>query len=139
VVDRHLAAGEIGQRFAPHVEHGVGSHQRIAQRGRLLDVQLLGRLAVLRVGEIQVARHAQQLPGRDGGAGAAAAGRDVGLQRSEVAPAVEDDRNRLGEREPRDPQRDRYRGGLVEQRPAKQIFACGVIPGVILVEHGRSF
>ena len=103
VVDGDAAAGEIRQRLAPHVEHGVGADQRVAQRRRLLDVELLGAVAVLGVGEVEVAGHAQQLAGRDGRARRRGCRGDVGLQRAEVAPAVEDDRHRLAEGQPARP------------------------------------
>ncbi len=52
------------QRFAPHIEHHVGAEQRVAQRRRLLDVQPLGLVAVLGVGQVEVARDSQQLAAR---------------------------------------------------------------------------
>ena len=73
------------QRLAPDVEHGVGADQRVAQRGGLLGEEVLGLLAVLGGGEVEVAGHAQQLVLADGVAGAAAAVGDVGLDRPEVA------------------------------------------------------
>ena len=89
------SCAEVLERLAPDVEHGVGADQRVAQRAGLLGEQVLGLLAVLGGGEVEVARHAHQLVLADRVAGAAAAVGDVGLDRPEVAAAVEDDRQRL--------------------------------------------
>ena len=86
------------ERRAPDVEHGVGGLERVAHRGRLLGVEVLGLVAVLGAREVEVAGHAQQLAGGDRGAGAAPAVGDVGLDRPEVATAVEDHGQRLAER-----------------------------------------
>ena len=83
-VDADARVGEILERLAPDVEHGVGGLERVAQRRGLLGVELLGRLAILGAGQVEVAGHAQQLVGADGAAGAAAAVGDVGLDRAEV-------------------------------------------------------
>ena len=73
MIDRDDAADQLAERFAPDVEHDVGADQRVAQRGGLLDVQPLGVLAVVGVGEVEVAGNAQQLAGGDRAAGATAA------------------------------------------------------------------
>ena len=88
-------------------EHGVGGGQRVAQVAGLLGVELLGLLAVARGAEIEVAGDPQQLVGGDGAARPARAVGDVGLDRAEVAAAVEDDRQRVAQRQPADPERDR--------------------------------
>ena len=126
-VDLDARAGEVLERLAPDVEHGVGAEQGVAQRAGLFRVERLGLLAVARGGEVEVARHAQQLVGRDGAARPAAAVGDVGLDRAEVAPAVEDDRELLAERQPADPQGDRRRGVLVDQGPAEQFVGEMVV------------
>ena len=59
--------------------------------------------------------------GADRVAGPAPAVGDVGLDRPEVATAVEDDGERVAERQPRDPQRDRRRGLGLDQRPSQQV------------------
>ena len=119
MVDRDPAAGEFAERFAPHVEHRVSADERVAQGGRLLDVQPLGLLAVVGVGEVKVARNAQQVARGDARARRPAAPGDIGLEGAEVAPAVEDDRQRFAERQPADPQRDRNRSRVVQQRASE--------------------
>ena len=126
-VDLDARAREVLERLAPDGEHGVGAEQGVAQRAGLLGVERLGLLAVARRGEVEVAGHAQQLVGADGAAGPAAAVGDVGLDRPEVAPAVEDDRELLAEREAADPQGDGRRGVLVDQGPAKQFVGEVVV------------
>ena len=54
MVDGDIGAGEIRQRLAPDVEHGVGADQRVTQRGRLIDVQLLGLGPVLGVRQVEI-------------------------------------------------------------------------------------
>ena len=112
---------EVLQRLAPDVEHGVGRLERVAQRAGLLGVELLGLLAVLGGGEVEVAGNAHQLVGRDGRARPAPAVGDVGLDRAEVAAAVEDHGERLAQRQPHDAQRDRCRCVGVDQRSAEQL------------------
>ena len=126
-VDLDARAGEVLQRLAPDVEHGVGAEQGVAQRAGLLRVQRLRLVAVARAGEVEVAGDAQEVVGRDGAARPAAAVGDVGLDRAEVAAAVEDDRELLAEREAGDPQRDRSRGVLIDQGPAEQIVGEMVV------------
>ena len=96
--------------------------------GGLLGVEVLGLLAVLGAAEVEVAGHAQQLVGRDGGARPAPAVGDVGLDRPQVAPAVEDHRQLLADREAADAQGDRCRRLRVDQRSAEQVL------GVVLVQ-----
>ena len=122
-----MRAGEVLERLAPDVEHGVGAEQGVAQRAGLLGVQGLGLLAIARAREVEVAGDAQQVVGADGAARAAAAVGDVGLDRPEVAAAVEDDRELLAEREPAHPQGDRRRGILVDQGPAEQFVGEMVV------------
>ena len=129
-VDLDAGAGEVLERLAPDVEHGVGADQRVAQRGGLLGVERLGLVAVLGGPEVEVARHAQQLAGRDRRAGAAAAVGDVGLDRAEVPPAVEDDGQRVAQREAGDAQGDGGRGLGVDERPPEQIVGVVVVPMV---------
>jgi hypothetical protein len=57
VVDGQLAVEQFAERFAPHVEHRVGAEQRVAHRGRLLEVQPFSLVAIGSVGEVEVARH----------------------------------------------------------------------------------
>ena len=97
-VDADVVVREVLERLAPDVEHGVGADQRVAQRAGLLGEQVLGLLAVLGRGQVEVARDAHQLVLADGVAGAAAAVGDVGLDRPEVLAAVEDHGQRLGQR-----------------------------------------
>ena len=75
-------------------------------RGLLLE-QVLGLRAVAGLGQVQVARDAQQLVLADRVSGPATAVGDVGLDRPEVLAAVEDDGQGLGQRERRDAQGDR--------------------------------
>ena len=98
-LDGDVAPGDIRERLAPHLEHRVGTHERVARGARLLGVQPLGLVAVLRLGEIEVARDAQQLGRADGLPGAVTTGSDVGLDRAEVAPAVEDHRDLVADRQ----------------------------------------
>jgi hypothetical protein len=130
-VDLDAGAGQVLERLAPDLEDGVGADQRVAHRRGLLGVQPLGLLAVLGGAEVEVAGDAHQLPGADRRAGPAAAVRHVGLDRAEVPPAVEDHRQRVAERERRDPQRDRGRRLRVDQGPAKKIVG-------VVVAHGSS-
>ena len=97
----------------------------------LLGVELLGLLAVLGGGEVEVAGHAQQLVRPDGAARAAPAVGDVRLDRAEVAAAVEDDRELLAQRQPGDAQGDRGGGLLVEEGPPKDVV------GVLAVVHSH--
>ena len=120
-------AGQVLERLAPDVEHGVGAEQGVAQRARLLRVERLGLVAIARAGEVEVAGDAQQVLGRDGAARAAATVGDVGLDRAEVAAAVEDDRELLAERKAGDPERDRSRGVLIDQGPAEQFVGEMVV------------
>ena len=94
---------------------------------RLLRVERLGLVAVARAGEVEVAGDAQQVLGRDGAARPAAAVGDVGLDRAEIAAAVEDDRELLAEREAGDPERDRSRGVLIDQGAAEQFVGEMVV------------
>ena len=87
------------ERLAPDVEHGVGADQRVAQRGGLLGVEALGVGAVVGLGEVDVARHPQQLVGAERGRRCHGAGGDIGLDRAEVAAAVEDDGDGLRQRQ----------------------------------------
>ena len=114
------------ERLAPDVEHGVGADQRVAQRGGLLGVEALGVGAVVGLGEVDVARHPQQRIGAERGAGAMVAGGDVGLDRAEVAAAVEDDGDGLRQRQVAHLQRNRNGGLLVHECAAQQVV--GAIP-----------
>ena len=90
---------------------------------------MIGLLAVLGGPEVEVAGHAQQLVRPDGRAGAAPAVGDVGLDRAEVAAAVEDDGQLLAEREAGHTQGDRGGGLLVQEGPPQEIV------GVLAVVH----
>ena len=139
-VDVDARAHEVLERLAPDREHGVGGGERVAQRAGLLGVEALGLLAVARAGEVEVARHPQQLLRGDRAAGPALAVGDVGLDRAEVAAAVEDDGQRLAQRQPSDPERDRSRSVLIDQGPAQEVvgvvvhvpyigsFVCSLLP-----------
>jgi hypothetical protein len=118
-VEPHGALGQVLERLAPHGEHGVGGHDRVAQRPGLRRVELLGLEAVARVAEVEVARHAQQRVGSDLRAGAEAAVGDVGLDRAEVAAAVEDDRQSVAGRQRAHLEGDRSGRGGVEERAAQ--------------------
>ena len=129
-----------GQRLAPDGEHGVGGDERVAQRARLGRVELLGRVAVLGVGEVEVARHAQQVAGAHRGPRAEPAVRHVRLDRAQVAAAVEDDGQRVAQRERPDLERDR--GGVcrVDQGPPEELVAMPfVLHGAILSLPGTGF
>ena len=134
-VDLDARVREVLQRLAPDVEHRVGGLERVAHRARLLRVEPLGVLAVLCLGEVEVAGHAHQLVGRDRGARPAPAVGDVGLDRAEVAAAVEHDRERLAHRQAADPQRDRRRRARVDQRSAEQVVGWVLVHGGIPLEE----
>ena len=102
-IDVDPLVDQVLQRLAPDREHRVGAHERVAQGARLLGVERLGLLAILRGAEVEVAGHAHQLVGGHGRAGAAPAVGDVGLDGPEIAPAVEHDGERLAQRQPGDP------------------------------------
>ena len=125
-VDGDAGARQVLERLLPHREHRVGRLECVAQRAGLLGVELLGLVAVARGGEIQVAGHAQQLVRPHRAARAALAVGDVGLDRAEVAAAVEDDRERVAQRQPADPERDRSRSILIDQGPAKEVVGVVV-------------
>ena len=91
---------------------------RVAQVAGLVAVEPPRLVAVGGVGEVEVARHPQQLVAGDRRAGAVAAERDVGLDRREVAAAVEDDRQLVAQREAVDPHRDRGRPRRRRAAPA---------------------
>ena len=61
MVHGDVAAEQLTERLAPDIEHHVGADERVSQRGRLLDVQALGIRAIAGVGQVQVARHSEQL------------------------------------------------------------------------------
>ncbi|MGH2498994.1 MAG: hypothetical protein ACRDF0_02705 [Candidatus Limnocylindria bacterium] len=126
-----MAVRQVLQRLAPDVEHGVGAHERVAHGGGLLGVQVLGLVAILGGGKVEVARYAEQLVGTDRRAGAATAVRHIGLDRAEVPPAMEDDRQLVAEGQPCDAQGDR--GGClpVEEGPPKKLV------GVLAVVHSH--
>ena len=69
--------------------------------------------------QVEIARDAHQLGGGEAVPAPLPAVGDVGLDRAEVAPAVEDDGERVAEGEPRHPERDRGRGLGVDQGPAE--------------------
>jgi len=135
-LDGDVAPGDVRERLAPDLEHRVGAHQRVAHRPRLLGVQALGLVAVLRLGEVEVARDAQQLGRAHGLAGAVVAGRDVGLDRAEVAPAVEDHRDLLADRQAANAEGDGGRCLGVDQGPPKQVV--GAMIGFVSVAHACS-
>src|SRR5205823_5335498 len=85
-------------------------------------VEALGLLAVLGGGEVEVTRDAEQLVRPDRGPGAPAAVGDVGLDRPEIAPAVEHHGELLAQRQPADAQRHRDGRIGVDQRPAQQVL-----------------
>src|ERR1039458_2608178 len=114
------------ERIAPDGGHGVCGDQRIAQRAGLVAVEGLGLVAIARVGEVEVARQAQQRLAGDRVAGRVGTERDVSLDRREVPPAVEDDRQLLAEREALDAHRDGGRALMVEQRAAQELLG-GVV------------
>ena len=99
-------------------------------RHRLLGVEVLGLVAVLRLGEVEVAGDAQQLVGRHRGPGAAPAVGDVGLDRAEIAAAVEDDGERVAERQAAHPQRDGGGRVGVDQRSPEQLVGWVLVQGV---------
>jgi hypothetical protein len=78
---------------------------------------------------IAVAWDAQQVVGRDGAARAEPAVGDVGLDRAEVAAAMEDDGERLAQRQSGDAQGDRSRSVGVDQRSAKQLVGWVLVHG----------
>ena len=124
-VDGDVAAGRGGERAGPDGEDGVGGDDRVAQRARLLGVELLGLVARAGLGEVEVAGNAQQLGGADGRAGDAAAVGDVRLQRAEVAAAVEDHGQGVRQREIGDLQRDGRTGLGVDERALQQVVGVG--------------
>jgi hypothetical protein len=142
VIHLHGAADQVAQRLTPDVEDDVRAHQRVAERARLLEVETLGLLAVLGFGEVEVAGNAQQLASGDRRARAAGAARHIGLERPQVAPAVKDHGDRLGQRQTADLQRHSDRGGVVEQRPPEQLLGGALLGSGIFVQHrfcpGRS-
>src|SRR6185312_11399251 len=97
-LDLDVAFGERFERVAPDVEDRVGAHERVAQRSRLLEVELRSLRAILGGAQVEVARDAQQLARGDRLPRTAAARRDVRLDRAEIAAAVEDDGDRLADR-----------------------------------------
>ena len=119
MIDRYDASDQVSQRLAPHVEDDVGADERVAERRGLLEVQPLCVLAVLGIAEIEIAGNAQQLVRGHGSPRPAGATGDVRLQRAEITASVEDHGHRFAQRKPVDPQRDRDRGGVVEQRAAQ--------------------
>jgi hypothetical protein len=123
---------QILQRRAPEVEHGVGGLERIAERAGLLGVQTLGLVAVLRGREVEIAGDAHQLVGANGRARPAPAVGDVGLDRPEVAAAVEHDGQRFAEGQAHDPQRDGGRRVCVDQRSAEQLVGRVLFHAVLL-------
>jgi len=137
VVDLDAGAHQVLERSAPDVEHGVSADQRIAQRGGLLGEHVLGLVAVLGGGQVQVARDAHQLVARDGLAGAAAARGHVGLHGPEIATAMEDDGQRVAQRERRDAQRDGSGGFSVDQGPSQQVL-CVVFFHLDLLQRSSS-
>ena len=130
--DRDGCARHRAQRLAPDVEHGVGAHQRVAHGGGLLGVEALGLVAVLGLAEVEVAGHAQQLVGSHRGARAQAALGDVGLDRPEVAAAVEDHRDGVADGQPVDPQRHGSRGRVVQQGTPKELIPVPVVMAFVL-------
>ena len=115
----------LGERLAPDRQHRVGRDHGVAQVARLVAVEAARLDAVGGVGEVEVAWHPQQRVARDRGAGAVAAERDVGLDRREVAAAVEDQRQLVAQREAVDPHRHRGRARLVEQRAPEKLLCRG--------------
>ena len=125
-VDVDARLHEVLERLLPDREHRVGGGQRVAQLAGLLGVELLGLLAVARGGEVEVAGHPQQLVRADRAARPALAVGDVGLDRAEVAAAVEDDGQRVAQRQAADPERDRSRGVLIDQGTAEEVVGVVV-------------
>jgi hypothetical protein len=135
-VDGDRARDGVGQRLAPDGEDGVRGENRVTQRPGLRRVELLCLLAVAGVAEVEVARHAQQRAGADRAARSEVAVGHVGLDRPEVAPAVEDDRQRGAGAQRSHLQRDRRGCAGVEERAAKQLL--GLVPGVIRTTHAAE-
>jgi len=113
--------GDPRQGLPPDRQHRVRGDDRVADRLRLRGVELLGLVAVGGVGQVEVARHAQELGRGHGRAGAPPAVGHVRLDRPEILPSVEDDRQRLGHREAPDPQR--HGGGCIriDERALQQV------------------
>ena len=120
-VDADVVVDEVLERLAPDVEHRVGADEGISQRAGLLGEEVFGLGAILGGGQVEVQRDAHQLVLADGLAGAPSAMRDVGLDRPEVLPAVEDHGQCLGEAQRRDSQGDGGRGPRVDQRSLEQV------------------
>ena len=125
-LDGDRCGGHLGEGLVPDREHRVGGDHRVAQVGRLVAVEAARLDRVGRVGEVEVAGHPQQLVAGDRAAGAVAAERHVGLDRREVAAAVEDDRQLVAEREAVDAQGDGGRARFVDQRAPEQIICVTV-------------
>jgi hypothetical protein len=115
-------------------QDGVRGEQRVAQRGGLRGVELLGLAPRVRVGQVEVARHAQEVRRRHRVAGAVAAVGHVGLHRPQVAPPVEDDGQRLAQREAADAQGDGGRRlGLEERSPQEVVGVAGACTVPVVV------
>ena len=97
-IGKSRLALELAHRLAPYVEHDVSADQSVAQGRGLFDVEALGGLAILGIGEVKITRDPEQFAGGHRGASAAATAGHVGLQRAQIAAAMEDHRNRLAER-----------------------------------------
>ncbi len=102
-VDLHDGTGQLQQRLSPDVQDDVCADHGVAQDACLLRVQTLGILAILGVGEIEIAGNPQQVAHADVGAGAAGSGSQIRLFYAEIAPGVEDDRDGLADRKTIDP------------------------------------
>jgi hypothetical protein len=131
-LDGDGCGGHLGERLVPDREHGVGGDHRVAQVGGLVAVQAPRLASVGGLREVEVAGNPQELVAGDRAARPVAAERDVGLDRREVAAAVEDDRQLVAERKAVDAQRDGGRPGLIDQRAPEQILC---VP-VRLLGHG---
>jgi hypothetical protein len=98
------AAASGPEAVTPQVEDDVGAEDRVTQHRRLLDVEMLGLVTIVRVGEVKVAGDAQQVTCRDNRAGAEAAWRNVGLKRAQITTGVKDHRDCVTDWESVDPQ-----------------------------------
>ena len=128
LLDPDRRGGKLAEWLPPDREHRVRGSQGLAQDARLLAVELLGVAARLRVREVEVAGDAQQLVRVERLARGVLAERDVGVDRREVAAAVEDDRQLTAERQAVHAHRDRGRLLLVDQRAAQQLVRGVVVP-----------
>ena len=99
MVDGQPAVRDLVERVAPNVQHRVSADEGVAQRSGLLGIEPLGLAAVAGRGQIEVAGDSKQFACGDRRPRALAAVGDVGLQRSEIAAAVEDDGDRFGHRQ----------------------------------------